>query len=73
MKDEIRRQTGLIVRKDGEYLIGRNIFSDQLRWGSSLWDAWRTRDMGAARRVAAKVGGQVVLFNPVNGQRREIG
>lgn len=73
MKDEIRKQTCIIIRKNGEYLVGTVLYSHELRWSLSVYDAWRTRDMEKARRIARKVGGVMVLFNPVVNQRRLIG
>lgn len=68
--DDMRRQTSLIVRRGSEYLVGYSgVF---LRWSSSTYDAWRTRDKRAAQRVADKVGGLLVLFNPITGQTREL-
>ena len=67
--DEIRKQTCLIIERDGEFLIGYNgIF---LRWGISPSDAWRTRKIDAARMVAEKFGGTIMLFNPVARQLRK--
>ena len=54
---DIRRKTCLIIRKGNEYLVGFSVYSRDLRWSLSKWDAWRTRDMEAARKVARKVGG----------------
>ena len=68
MKDDIRRQTAIVIEKNGEYLIGFSLF---LRWGSSYFDAWRTRNVEAARSVAEIVGGNMMLFNPVAGQIRK--
>lgn len=72
MKDEIRRQTALIIRRDGEYLVGRQMHSSTLVWSLSAWDAWRTRDREKARRVAEKTGGRVLLFNPIIGRTQEL-
>ena len=69
---DIRRKTCLIIRKGNEYLVGFIVYSRELRWSLSKWDAWRTRDMEAARRVARKAGGELMLFNPIAGQMREI-
>lgn len=69
---DIRLQTCVIIRRGNEYLVGRIIYSRELRWSLSRWDAWRTRSMNDARRVAQKVGGTMMLFNPVAGQEREI-
>ena len=68
MKNDIRRKTALVIEKNGEYLVGFSVF---LRFSSSPWDAWRTRDKEAAQAVADKVGGNMMLFNPVVGQIRK--
>ena len=65
---DIRRMTGLIVQRGTMYLVGTIIYSTDLRWSDSPWDAWRTRDREKARRVAQRVGGELMLFNPVAGQ-----
>jgi hypothetical protein len=68
--DDMRRQTSLIVRRGNEYLIGYSgVF---LRWSGSTYDAWRTRDKRAAQMVADKVGGMLVLFNPITGQTKDM-
>lgn len=64
----IREQTGIIVGKDGMFLVGAIIGSTQLRWSLSPWDAWTTREREQAERVANRVGGVQFLFNPVAGQ-----
>lgn len=69
---DIRRQTGLIIRKDGEWLVGRIVYSRELRWSTSPWSAWITRNREDAERVARKVGGEMWLFNPVAAQLREM-
>lgn len=69
---DIRRQTGLIIRKDGEYLVGYVLYTDELRWSISPWDAWRTRIRAKARSIAEKTGGEIMLFNPVAGQIRKM-
>lgn len=68
---DIRGETALIIRKDGEFLVGKIIFSNELRWSRSPWDAWRTRIRANARSIAEKTGGEIMLFNPVAGQLRE--
>lgn len=67
---DIRKRTGIIIQKDGLFLVGTIIYSTELRWSRSPWDAWITRDRGKAERVAGKVGGTRMLFNPVAGQIR---
>ena len=62
---DIRRETCIIIRKDGEYLVGTILYSTDLRWSRSPYDAWRTRRKEDAERVAGKVGGEMVLFNPI--------
>jgi hypothetical protein len=69
---DIRSATGIIIEKDGEYLVGTILFSTDLRWSTSPWDAWITRRKEYALKVAEKVGGNRVLFNPVAGQMKTI-
>ena len=68
---DIRLKTALIIRKDGMYLVGRILYSEDLRWSSSPWDAWRTRIRAKAKSVHDKVGGEIVLWNPIAGQIKE--
>ena len=68
---DIRQRTGLIVRRGTDYLVGTILYSTDLRWSRSPWDAWITRDREAAARVANRVGGELMLFNPIAGQIRE--
>ena len=67
---DIRTQTCIIIRKHGEYLVGRMLFSEDLRWAGSMYDAWRTRNREEARDVARETGGVMVLFNPIIGKAR---
>ena len=71
-REALRRETCIIIRKDGEYLVGTILYSRDLRWSYSAFDAWRTRDREAARRVARVVGGMLVLFNPIIGKTGEM-
>ena len=70
MKDDIRKATCLIIRKNSEYLVGKILYSDELRWSGSPYDAWRTRNKEAAERVARRTGGIVMLWNPPTKQMR---
>jgi hypothetical protein len=65
---DIRTKTTLIVERDGDYLQGLSIY---LRWSQSPYDAWNTRNIEAAQLVADKVGGTLMLFNPVVRQLRK--
>lgn len=65
-----RLLTGIIIEKDGEYLVGMIIGTHELRWSTSPWDAWRTRKRDKAFIVADKVGGKRYLFNPIVGALR---
>lgn len=69
---DIRKCTGIIISKNGQYLVGTILFSTDLRWSHSPWDAWATRSRDNARRVANRVKGQTMLFNPVAGQLKNI-
>ena len=62
-----------MIRKNGEYLVGTILGSKELRWSNTPYDAWKTRDMEKARRVAKRTGGIMVLFNPVVRQIKVIG
>lgn len=65
---DIRLLTSIIIRKNGEYLVGRILGSEELRWSYSPHDAWRTRNREKAEALARKVGGITMLFNPAVGQ-----
>ena len=71
MKEDIRKQTALIIRKDGEYLVGRQIMNGRLIWSLSPWDAWTTRNREDAGTIAEITGGTIMLFNPIIGRIRE--
>ena len=71
-RDEIRRKTCIIIRKDGEYLVGTILYSTDLRWSPSPFDAWRTRRKEDAEREAGKVGAELVLFNPILNSKKEL-
>ena len=73
MKSDIRKKTCIIIRKNSEYLVGYIVFTDELRWSGSPYDAWKTRNKEKAAEVARKVGGVMVLFNPIVNQRKVIG
>jgi len=62
---DIRKQTCLIIRKNSEFLVGRIMYSRDLRWSNSPYDAWRTRDREKAEDYARRTGGIVMLWNPV--------
>ena len=68
----IRKQTCLIIKRGREYLVGTILYSTDLRWSRSPWDAWRTRDREKAEKLARVTGGDLWLFNPVAGQLREV-
>ena len=69
---DIRKETCIIIRKDVEYMFGTICYSTDLRRSCSPYDAWRTRRKEDAARVAGKVGGEMVLFNPIVKQMRVI-
>ena len=68
---DCREYTRLIVKKDGEYLVGCVLGTKILKWDDSPYDAWWTRIKERAIRVANGVDGQIMLFNPIVGQLRE--
>ena len=65
-----RAATCLIIRKNGEYLVGRVLHGEEMRWSCHVFDAWKTRKRDLAEEVARKVGGIVMLFNTVTGEKR---
>lgn len=67
---DIRLATVCVVRKNSLFLVGRIIYSEQLRWSTSPHDAWKTKDRAEAESVARMVGDIVMLFNPIAGQLR---
>lgn len=69
---DIRRKTVLIIRREGQYLVGYVMGTTILRWSISPWDAWATRNRVMAQMVAGRVGGEILLFNPVAGQMKEV-
>lgn len=73
MKDDIRKQTCLIIRRNGEYLVGRIMGTSALKWSIYAHEAWRTRDRAKAEKVARKTGGVLVLFNPIVNQKKTLG
>lgn len=73
MKGDIRKQTCIVIRKNGEFLVGTILYSTDLRWSVSIYDAWRTRDKEKAEAVARKTGGIMVLFNPIVKQMKVMG
>lgn len=68
---DIRTKTGLIIQKDGEFLVACEIVSGNLVWSISPWDAWITRSREDAESVMSIIGGELFLFNPVAGQIRK--
>ena len=67
MSVDIRHYTRVIIRKNGQYLQGKEM-SGRLSWNSSKYTAWFTRDADVARKVAVRTGGIAMLFNPVVGK-----
>jgi len=61
----IRKYDSYIVRCRNMYLFGVDRGKLDLR--PYYYDAWRTRRVQDARRVAARIGGKVVRFNPAEG------
>ena len=69
---DIRLKTVVVIRRGSEYLCGRSKVTGELMWSQSPYDAWNTRRMPDAERVAGRIGGRLVLFNPVVAQVREV-
>jgi hypothetical protein len=69
---DIRMLTHCIVQKDREYLKGRCLVTGMVQWNNSPYEAWKTRDLGLACKVANKTGGTVILFNPAIGKTAKL-
>ena len=72
-RDEIRRKTCIVIRKNGRYLRGRSLLTHELMWSWSIYEAWKTRDRAEAETVARTTGGVMVLFNPILRQTKTMG
>ena len=59
----------LIVRKNGEYLVGIP-YTDTLmiRWSTSPFDGYQLHRRSTAKKVADRVGGMVAEFDPITGR-----
>ncbi len=69
---DIRQCTVLIIRKESMFLVGTIFHTRELRWSDSPYDAWNTRSREKARKVAERIGGEILLFNPVVQQMKAI-
>ena len=69
-RDEIRKKTCIIIRKNGRYLKGWDMIVNGIEWTWSSYEAWRTRDRAEAESVARATGGIMMLFNPILNQTR---
>lgn len=69
---DIRTKTAIIIKKNGLYLVGTVMGSTDLRWSTSKYDAWQTRDKKRAQNVARMTGGIMMLFNPIIGKEKTI-
>ena len=67
---KLREKTQLIIKKNGEYLQCLDC-NWQLRWTTSPYDAWATRNEDDAQMVADKVEGELFLFNPIVGSLKK--
>ena len=69
---DIRKYTGIIIRRNRLFLVCKSDVTGKLCWSASPYDAWLTRNKQYAHSIARVVGGSMVLFNPVAGQVREM-
>lgn len=70
-RDYLRRKTCLVIRRNGEYLVALSSMVKAPKWSENVYDAWQTRRIEDAQKVASKMGGTIWMFNPVVGQLRE--
>ena len=70
---DIRTKTCIIIRKNRLFLQGKECYTNKPKWTQYRHQAWKTRDKEKAAEIARKVGGVMVLFNPVADQMKVIG
>ena len=70
---DIRTKTCIIIRKNNMYLQGKECYTNKPKWTQYRHQAWKTRNKENAAEIARKVGGVMVLFNPVADQIKVIG
>ena len=70
MKDDLRKHTFIIIRKNGVYLAGRVFYSEQLRWTIYAHEAAKTRNKALAEKAAKRVGGIMLLYNDITREIR---
>ncbi len=70
-RKRIEKANAWIIEKDRRYLERALIVAGRRnaypKWTWSRWDAWRTRDEAAAKRVAKTLGATAIRFNPITG------
>ena len=69
-RDEIRKKTCIIIRKNGRYLKGWDMIVNGVEWTWSSYETWKTRDREEAESVARATGGIMLLFNPILNRTR---
>ena len=61
-----------VIRNGRQFLIGAETHLDGEKkfpvWDQYKFDAWRTRNIFVARRIARILGANVAVFNPVTGE-----
>ena len=71
MKDDLRKHTFIIIRKDGEYVASRMMRSNTIRMTIYAHEAAKTRDRELAEKVARAIGGTMMLYNDITLEIRE--
>ena len=72
MKDDIRKHTFIIIRKDGEYVASRMMRRKYIRMTIYAHEAAKTRDRALAEKVARAIGGTMMLYNDITLDIREM-
>lgn len=68
---DIRKSTCIIVERNGYYLVAADVFGN-IRWSRSPYDAYRIRQKMIAYKLAWRVGGSALLFNPIVGKTKSL-
>ena len=72
-RDGIRQATCIIIRKGNEFLVGVILKSTDLRWSTSPYDAWSTRERRDAEMVAGDPEGIVEVRQLIKRMQEEWG
>ena len=68
---DIRKRTKLIVKRGNQFLVALTSITKQPKWSVSPYDAWGTKELLKAKKVAEYFNAKIYMFNPCVGMMRE--